>query len=56
LAASYADIAATSMGLMADQAETKTSAKYADFTAAYLPAHCGGEPGTDQCFSTGFHQ
>ena len=36
LAASYADTAATGMGLVADQAATRKSSKYVDFTAAYI--------------------
>jgi len=36
LAASYADTAATGMGLVADQPATRKSAKYVDFTAAYI--------------------
>ena len=36
LAASYADTAATGMGLAADQAATRKSAKYVDFTTAYI--------------------
>ena len=35
VAASYADTAATGMGVVADQAATRKSAKYVDFTAAY---------------------
>jgi len=34
--ASYADTAATGMGLVADQAATRKTAKYVDFTAAYI--------------------
>ena len=36
LAASYADTAATGMGLVADEAATRKSAKYVDFTTAYI--------------------
>jgi len=36
LAASYADIAATGVGLVADQAADKRADKYADFTASYI--------------------
>jgi len=36
LAASYADIAATGVGLVADQAADKRADKYADFMASYV--------------------
>ena len=36
LAASYADIASTGTGLVADQAADRKAVKYADFTASYV--------------------
>ena len=36
LAASYADIAATGVGLVADQTADRKADKYADFTASYV--------------------
>jgi len=54
LAASYADIAATGAGLVADQAAERKADKYADFTASQ--AYCGGKPRAPECFSAGVHQ
>ena len=39
LAASYADIAATDAGLLANQAADRKADKYADFTASYIFEH-----------------